>query len=79
MRNMKRQKAAFIFGRKNYTYMSIGLGLITLGYIFMTGGGSADPNVFNEAMFNFTRTRLAPFLVLTGLGIEIYAIMRNPA
>ena len=44
----------------------------------MAGGGSDDPEVFNEAIYNFQRIRLAPTLVLIGLGIQVYAIMANP-
>ena len=58
--------------------MFIGLAFIALGFILMSGGGSDDPNVFNEEIYNFRRIRLAPTLVLIGLGIEIYAILLNP-
>ncbi|WP_445381081.1 DUF3098 domain-containing protein [Robiginitalea sp. IMCC43444] len=68
----------FIFQRKNYILMFIGLAFIALGYILMAGGGSDDPNVFNPEIFNFRRIRLAPTLVLIGLGIEVYAILANP-
>ena len=61
-----------------YKMMLIGLGIIILGFILMSGGGSDDPNVFNEAMFNFRRITLAPILVLAGFGFEIYAIMKKP-
>ena len=54
------------------------MGIIILGFILMSGGGSDDPNVFNEAMFNFRRITLAPILVLAGFGFEIYAIMKKP-
>ena len=69
---------AFIFGKKNYLFMLIGIGLIALGFILMSGGGSDDPNVFNPAIYNFQRIRLAPTLVLIGFGIEVYAILLNP-
>lgn len=72
------ENGGFIFGRRNYTWMLIGLALIALGYLLMSGGGSPNPNVFNKAMFSFRRVRLAPFLVLAGFGVEIYAIMLNP-
>lgn len=62
----------------NYKLMLIGLLIIIVGYILMTGGGSDDPNVFNEAMFSFRRITLAPIVVLAGLGFEIYAIMYKP-
>jgi hypothetical protein len=44
----------------------------------MIGGGSDNPDVFNEAIFSFRRLTLAPILVLAGFGIEIYAIMKKP-
>lgn len=58
--------------------MFIGLIFIALGFILMSGGGSDDPNVFNPDIYNFRRIRLAPTLVLLGLGIEVYAILLNP-
>jgi hypothetical protein len=71
-------KPELIFQRKNYMVMAIGLAFLVLGFILMSGGGSDDPNVFNPEIFNFTRIRLAPTLVLIGLGIQIYAILLNP-
>jgi len=68
----------FVFGRKNYKFMIIGLAVIGLGFILMSGGGSDDPNVFNPEIFNFRRIRLAPTLVLLGFAIEVYAILLNP-
>jgi len=75
--NKKKQKnkSEFLFGRKNYTIMLIGLAFVVLGFILMAGGGSDDPEIFNEEIYNFRRIRLAPTLVLIGLAIEIYAIM----
>ena len=51
---------------------------IILGFILMSGGGSDDPTIFNPEIYNFRRIRLAPTLVLIGLGIEVYAILLNP-
>ncbi|PTM11682.1 MAG: DUF3098 domain-containing protein [Bacteroidetes bacterium] len=70
-------KDIFIFGKKNYKWMFIGLGFIALGFILMSGGGSDDPNVFNPEIFSWRRIRLAPTLVLIGFGIQIYAILLN--
>ena len=58
--------------------MFIGLVVIALGFIFMAGGGSENPEVFNEEIYNWQRIRLAPTLVLLGLAIEIYAILADP-
>lgn len=71
-------KPNFIFGRKNYKFMFIGLVFIVIGFILMSGGGSADPNVFNPEIFNFRRIRLAPTLILIGFAIQVYAILVNP-
>ncbi|WP_224488729.1 DUF3098 domain-containing protein [Robertkochia flava] len=68
----------FVFHRKNYTVMFIGLAIIVLGFILMSGGGSDNPEVFNPDIFSFRRIRLAPTLVLIGFGIEVYAILMNP-
>ena len=68
-------ESEFIFGKRNYKFMFIGLACIALGFILMSGGGSDDPNVFNEDIFNFRRIRLAPTLVLIGFGFQIYAIL----
>ncbi len=70
-----KNKKEFIFSKKNYRLMIIGLGVIVLGFILMIGGGSKDPDVFNPDIFNFRRIRLAPALVLIGFGIEIAAIL----
>lgn len=68
----------FIFERKNYSVMAIGLGVIALGFILMAGGGSDDPNVFNPEIYHWRRIYLAPTLVLLGFAIEVYAILLNP-
>ena len=72
-----KNKKEFIFSKKNYRLMIIGLGIIVLGFILMIGGGSKDPDVFNPDLFNFRRIRLSPALVLIGFGIEIAAILRS--
>ena len=80
MGNKKQEKKGeFLFGKRNYVIMLIGIVFIALGFILMAGGGSDDPAVFNEEIYNFRRIRLAPTLVLLGLAIEIYAIMAKPS
>lgn len=72
------EKEKFVFERKNYLLMFIGIGLIAIGYLLMSGGGSDDPNVFNPEIYNWRRIRLAPALVLLGLAVQVYAILYNP-
>jgi len=70
-------KQEFLFDGINYKILLIGIGVIALGFILMSGGGSTDPNVFNEDIFNFRRIRLAPTTVLIGFGITIYSIFKK--
>ena len=72
------QKQGFLFEKANYAILLIGIMVIALGFILMSGGGSEDPTIFNEAIFNFRRIRLAPTTVLIGFSITIYAILKNP-
>ncbi|MBF0693790.1 MAG: DUF3098 domain-containing protein [Flavobacterium sp.] len=71
-------KQEFLFEKVNYTILLIGIAVIALGFLLMSGGGSDDPNVFNPEIFNFRRIRLAPTVVLIGFGITIYSIIKNP-
>ncbi len=68
----------FAFGKENYRLLLVGLGFLLLGYILMIGGGSDDPNVFSEKIFDFQRLTLAPILLIIGFVIEIFAIMKKP-
>ena len=71
-------KEDFLFTKINYSILLIGLAVIAIGFILMSGGGSDNPKVFNEEVFNFRRIRLAPTVVLLGFGIIIYSIFKNP-
>lgn len=71
-------KTDFLFDKINYKILLIGLVVIALGFILMSGGGSDNPEVFSDAIFNFRRIKLAPTVVLIGFGITIYSILKNP-
>ena len=72
-------KPDFALTRENYILMIIGFAIIIIGLILMVGGGSTDPNVFDEQkIFSFRRVTLAPLLILCGFVFEIYAIMKKP-
>ena len=67
-----------LFTKDNYKWMLIGLVLIALGMILMVGGKSPDPNVFNESeIYGFRRITLAPILIIAGLVVQVYAIMKR--
>ncbi len=76
--NKQEKKFEFALSKQNYMLMAIGFAIVILGFILMIGGGSDDPNVFNEDIYGFQRTTLAPMIVLFGFIFEIYAIMKKP-
>lgn len=72
------QKQDFLFDKSNYKWMLIGIAFILLGLLLMAGGKSPDPHKFNyDDIYSFRRITLAPMLILLGLGIEVYAIIKK--
>jgi hypothetical protein len=68
-----------LFSKENYKWMLIGLIVMTIGFFLMAGGKSPDPNVFNDnQIYSFRRITLAPLLIVGGLVIEIFAIIKKP-
>ena len=73
------QKNELAFGKENYRLFAIAVAVVIVGYLLMVGGASDDPNVFNkEELFSFRRITLAPIIVLIGLGIGVYSIVKKP-
>lgn len=73
-----KSKQDFLFDKSNYKWMLIGVAFILIGLVLMAGGKSADPNVFNyDEVYSFRRITLAPIMILLGLGIEVYAIIKK--
>lgn len=67
-----------LFTKENYKWMLIGLVILALGFFLMAGGKSADPNVFNDAeIYSFRRITLAPILIVGGLIVEVFAIIKS--
>ncbi|HRS54734.1 MAG TPA: DUF3098 domain-containing protein, partial [Bacteroidales bacterium] len=65
--------------KTNYYLMIIGIFIIVIGFLLMTGGGSKNPDIFNEKeIFSFRRITLSPILILTGYIIEVFAILYKP-
>ena len=68
------------FTRLNYRLLLIGIGIVILGYMLMSGGGSGDPNVFNaDEIFSTRRITVAPIVCLIGYLFVVYAILKKPA
>ena len=65
--------------KENFKYIIIGCVVVIVGFALMSGGGTEDPNTFNEEeLFSFRRITLAPFLVMVGYGIVLFGILKRP-
>ena len=77
--NMKETTANTLFGKDNYKWMLIGLVVMAIGFFLMAGGKSSNVDVFQDKdVYSTTRITIAPILIIAGLIIEIFAIMKKP-
>ncbi|MDQ6902730.1 MAG: DUF3098 domain-containing protein [Bacteroidota bacterium] len=68
-----------LFTRENFKWMIIGALIMALGFFLMAGGKSPDPNVFNDKdVYSPIRITIAPILIVAGLLVEIFAIIKKP-
>jgi len=67
----------FPFTVRQYQWLGIGIALLVVGYLLMSGGGSDDPEVFSEEIFNTRRITVAPMVVLAGYATIFYAILKR--
>ncbi len=65
----------FVFKKKNFLLLFVGLSFIISGLILMIGGGSEDPTKFSYDIFNAQRLVFAPILLAIGFIIQVFAIM----
>ena len=78
MKFTKNPKKEFLFKSINYKLLFLSIFTIVFGFILMTGGGSEDPNIFNDEIFNFRRIRIAPTIVLIGFVFAVFSILKTP-
>ena len=68
----------FAFTKQNYMLLLVGIALICAGLLLMIGGGSDDPTVFSDKIFDSQRLIIAPILIVLGFIVEIFAILHKP-
>lgn len=71
-------KNRYVFDKSNYKLLLIGLALIFLGFLLMTGGNVDNIHEFSYDIFNTRRLTIAPILVIAGFVVQIFAIMKKP-
>jgi hypothetical protein len=71
-------KSGLLFGRQNFIYIGIGLGLVALGLVLMNGGAMPDPNKWEpERIYSFTRITLAPICMVAGFVVVAAGIFKK--
>lgn len=70
-------KRNLAFGKTNFILIAIGMLVVILGFVLMSGGGSNE-TVFDADIFSARRVKLAPVVCLVGFLSIIYAIVRKP-
>lgn len=72
------EPVAMLYKRENFLWMGAGAALVVLGMLLMLGGAMPSPDVWDDSViYSFRRTVLAPFVIVLGLGVEIYAIFKK--
>ena len=65
------------FSKKNYILLAIGMAIVIIGLVLMSGTGSAE-GVFNPDIFSARRIKVAPLVSLFGFVFIMFAIMYKP-
>ncbi|MDA8547262.1 DUF3098 domain-containing protein [Flavobacteriaceae bacterium] len=69
------KKKQFLFSKKRYQILFLSILIIGVGFLLMSGGGSNNPDVFNNEIYSFRRIRLAPLVVILGFIMCIVSIL----
>ncbi len=70
-------KKNFAFDRMNYILLAIGMAIVVIGFLLMSGSGSTETN-YDPDIFSARRIKLAPAVCLFGFVSMIYAVIRKP-
>jgi hypothetical protein len=70
-------KKKFAFDRMNFILLAVGMAVVIIGFILMSGSGSTD-SFYNADIFSARRIKVAPVVCLVGFVSMIYAVVRKP-
>ncbi|MBR1400108.1 MAG: DUF3098 domain-containing protein [Prevotella sp.] len=71
-------KRNFAFDRVNYILLAVGVLVVIIGFILMSGG-SSNEKTFNPAIFDTMHITVAPMITFVGFVSIVYAILRKPS
>lgn len=70
-------RKSFAFDKTNFTLLGVGMVIIILGFLLMSGSGSTE-STFNPDIFSVRRIKVAPVVCFLGFIFMIYGILRKP-
>ena len=76
-KNSQNSDKQMAFTMKNYLWMLIGVVVIVIGFVLMSGGGEHTATEFDYSIFSFRRITLAPVVVIAGFVVVGFGIMKR--
>ena len=70
-------KQKFAFDKTNFILLAVGMGIIILGFLLMSGPGSTE-GYFEPDIFSVRRIKVAPVVCLFGFVFMIYGVLHKP-
>ena len=75
--NKEVNKEQMPFTKKNYITILVGVVLLFIGFLLMSGGGEHTATEFDSSIFSFRRITLAPIVVIAGFVVVGFGIMKR--
>ncbi len=70
------KKNDFAFDKTNFILVAIGVAIVIIGFILMSGSGSTE-DAFNPDIFSVRRIKVAPAVCFFGFCFIVYGIMHK--
>ncbi len=71
------EKRDLAFDKVNYILLAIGMAIVIIGFLLMSGSGSTE-TAYDPDIFSARRIKVAPVVCLVGFVSMIYAVVRRP-
>jgi len=68
-KKQQEQHTSLVFGKRNYQFFLLSIGVVALGFILMMG---------TEDIYSFTKITLAPLVVVIGFALGVVSILIKP-
>ena len=70
-------KRNFAFDKTNFILLAIGMAVVIVGFILMSGGESTE-QAYDPSIFSTMRIKVGPVVTFRGFISMIYAVIRKP-